>query len=82
MYTIQFSFIFQWLCRPLLGPGLFFSFLIFVTQTVGLLGRVVSYVYDYTTKLRRQQADVLQNHENQRVCRIGQSGARQKLQDA
>jgi hypothetical protein len=28
--------------RPFVGPGLFFNFLIFFTQTVGLLGRVVS----------------------------------------
>jgi hypothetical protein len=35
-------FIHQWLYSPLLGPGLFFSFLIFFTQTVGLLGRVIS----------------------------------------
>jgi hypothetical protein len=33
----------QWLCSPLLGPGLFFSFVIFfLTQSVGLLGRVIS----------------------------------------
>jgi hypothetical protein len=36
------SFIHQWLYSPLLGPGLFFSFVIFFTQTVGLLGRVIS----------------------------------------
>jgi hypothetical protein len=34
-------FIHQWLYSPLLGPGLFFSFVIFFTQTVGLLGRVI-----------------------------------------
>jgi hypothetical protein len=28
--------------QPLLGPGLFFSFVIFFTQTVGLLGRAIS----------------------------------------
>jgi hypothetical protein len=28
--------------RPLLGPGLFFSFVIFFTQTVGLPGQVIS----------------------------------------
>jgi hypothetical protein len=32
----------QWLYSPSLGPGLFFSFVIFFTQTVGLLGRVIS----------------------------------------
>jgi hypothetical protein len=36
------SFIRQWLYSALLGPGLFFSFVIFFTQTVGLLGRVIS----------------------------------------
>jgi hypothetical protein len=35
-------FIHQWLYSPLLGSGLFFSFVIFFTQTVGLLGRVIS----------------------------------------
>jgi hypothetical protein len=36
------SFIHQWLYSPLFGPDLFFSFVIFLTQTVGLLGRVIS----------------------------------------
>jgi hypothetical protein len=36
------SFIHQWLYSPLLGPGLFFSFVIIFTQAVGLLGRVIS----------------------------------------
>jgi hypothetical protein len=36
------SFIHQWLYSPLLGPGIFFSFLIFFTHTVGLLGRGIS----------------------------------------
>jgi hypothetical protein len=35
-------FIHQWLYSSLLGPGLFFSFVIFFTQTVGILGRVIS----------------------------------------
>jgi hypothetical protein len=34
-------FIHEWLYSPLLGPGLFCS-VIFFTQTVGLLGRVIS----------------------------------------
>jgi hypothetical protein len=37
-----YSFIHQWLYSPLLGPDLFFSFVIFFTQTIGLLGRVIS----------------------------------------
>jgi hypothetical protein len=36
------SFIHQWLYSPLLGPGVFFSFVIFFSQTVGLLGRGIS----------------------------------------
>jgi hypothetical protein len=35
------AFFFQWLYSPILGPGLFFSFMI-ILQTVGLLGRVIS----------------------------------------
>jgi hypothetical protein len=38
----RFSVIYQWFYSPLLGPGLFFSFVIFFTQSVGLLGRVFS----------------------------------------
>jgi hypothetical protein len=37
--------------HPLLGPGPFFSFVIFFTQTVGLLGRVIrkcQTAYNYT----------------------------------
>jgi hypothetical protein len=37
-----YGFSFQWLYSRLLGPGLFFSFVIIFTQTVGLLGRVIS----------------------------------------
>jgi hypothetical protein len=36
------SFIHQWLYSPLLGPDPFFSFIIVFTQTVGLLGQVIS----------------------------------------
>jgi hypothetical protein len=36
------SFIHQWLYSPLLGRGLFFSSVISFTQTVGLIGRVIS----------------------------------------
>jgi hypothetical protein len=36
------SFIHQWLYSSLLNPGLFFSFVILFTQSVGLLGRVMS----------------------------------------
>jgi hypothetical protein len=30
------------------------------------------YIYDYITKLCRQQAEVIQNHENAKVHNIGQ----------
>jgi hypothetical protein len=37
------SFIHKWLYSPSLGPGLFFTFVIFfLTQTVGLLGQLIS----------------------------------------
>jgi hypothetical protein len=47
VYTRQpdlfiYSFIHQFLYSPLLGPGLFFSSVIFFIQSVGLLGRVIS----------------------------------------
>jgi hypothetical protein len=35
-------FIHKWLCSLLFGPGLFFSFVVFLTQTAELLGRVIS----------------------------------------
>jgi hypothetical protein len=34
------------------------------------------YVYDYITKLCRQQAEVIQHHENEHVCGIEQGKAR------
>jgi hypothetical protein len=34
------------------------------------------YVYDYITKLCRQQAEVIQNHENEHVRGTGQGEAR------
>jgi hypothetical protein len=36
------------------------------------------YVYDYITKLCRQQAEVIQNHENEHVHSIGQGEARHR----
>jgi hypothetical protein len=36
------------------------------------------YVYDYITKLCRQQAEVIQNHENEHVHGIGQGEARHR----
>jgi hypothetical protein len=41
-FSYSFRFIHQLLYSPLLGPGLFFSSVIFSTQTVGLLGRVIN----------------------------------------
>jgi hypothetical protein len=39
---------------------------------------IIPYIYDYITKLSRQQADVIQNHENVNVRNIGQGEARHK----
>jgi hypothetical protein len=41
-HTFIHSFIHQWIYSPLLGPDLFFSSVIFFTQTVGFPGRVIS----------------------------------------
>jgi hypothetical protein len=38
------------------------------------------YVYDYITKSCRQQAEVIQNHENENVRYIGQGEARHRKQ--
>jgi hypothetical protein len=36
------------------------------------------YVYDYITKLYRQQTEAIQNHENEHVHTIGQGEARHR----
>jgi hypothetical protein len=36
------------------------------------------YVYDYITKLCKQKVEVIQNHENEHVCSIGQYEARHR----
>jgi hypothetical protein len=41
----------------------------------------LAYVYDYITKLCRQQAKVIQNHENEHVHVIGQGEARHRKYD-
>jgi hypothetical protein len=33
---------------------------------------LIPYVYDYITKLRRRQAEIIHNHENENVRNIGQ----------
>jgi hypothetical protein len=38
----------------------------------------IPYIYDCITKLCRQQAEVIQNHENPNVRNIGQGEAQQK----
>jgi hypothetical protein len=38
----------------------------------------IPYVYDYMTKLSRQQAEVIQNHENTNVRNFGQGEARHR----
>jgi hypothetical protein len=36
------------------------------------------YVYDYITKLCRQQAEIIQNHENEHIHGVGQGEARRR----
>jgi hypothetical protein len=36
------------------------------------------YIYDYITKLCRQQAEVIQNHENENICNIEQDEPRHR----
>jgi methionine synthase II (cobalamin-independent) len=38
----------------------------------------IKYIYDYITKLSRQQAEVIKNHENVNVRNIGQGEARHR----
>jgi hypothetical protein len=38
----------------------------------------IPYIYDYITKLSRQQAEVIQNHENVNVRSIGQGEVRHR----
>jgi hypothetical protein len=38
----------------------------------------IPYIYDYTMKLRRQQAEVTQNHENTNVRDIGKGEDRHR----
>jgi hypothetical protein len=38
----------------------------------------IPYVYDYITKLCRQKAEVIQNHDNENVRNIGQGEARRR----
>jgi hypothetical protein len=38
----------------------------------------LTYIYDYITKLCRQQAEVIQNHENENVRNIGQGEPRHR----
>jgi hypothetical protein len=39
---------------------------------------ILPYIYDYITKLSRQQAEVIQNHENVNLRNIGQGEARHR----
>jgi hypothetical protein len=38
----------------------------------------IPYLYDYITKLCRQQAEVILNHNNENVHNTGQGGARHR----
>jgi hypothetical protein len=42
----------------------------------------IPYVYDYITKSLRQQAEVIQNHENENVLYIGQGEAQHRIYKA
>jgi hypothetical protein len=57
-----------------------------VLRTIGIVPRctsvrelhkafIIPYIYDFITKLCRQQAEVIQNHENANVRNIGQGEA-------
>jgi hypothetical protein len=39
---------------------------------------IIPYVYDFITKLCRQQAEVILNHDNENVRNIGQGEARRR----
>ncbi|PNF41610.1 hypothetical protein B7P43_G10448 [Cryptotermes secundus] len=43
-----------------------------------LMSFKIPYVYDFVTKLCRQRAEVIQNHDNENVRNIGQGEARHK----
>jgi hypothetical protein len=60
-----------------------------VLRTIGNFPRLTSvrelhvafeipYIYDFITKLFRQQAEIIQNHENENVRNIGQGEARHR----
>jgi hypothetical protein len=38
----------------------------------------IPYTYDYITKLRRQQAEIIRNNGNANVCNIGQGEPRHR----
>jgi hypothetical protein len=40
--------------------------------------QVTLYIYDYITQSCRQQAEVIQDHENDNVCYIGQGEAQHR----
>jgi hypothetical protein len=52
----------------------------FYIKRLGLIADLIQipYVYDFITKTCRQQAEVIQNHENENVHYIGQGEARHR----
>jgi hypothetical protein len=73
------SFSHQWLYSPLLVPDLFFSFVIFFRQTVGLLGRVISTSqgrcihtgeHKYTSRINAQRHTCLKWDSNPKSQRL------------
>jgi hypothetical protein len=78
--TICHDFFFQWLYSPFLGPGLIFQFLDLFTQTVGLLGRVISQsqgLYLYTGQHKHRKTHKHINiHASSRIRTYDHGGIR------
>jgi hypothetical protein len=54
------------------NPGFRYLYIVLVMLTLVVLTFKLPYIYDYITKLYRQQAGVMQNHGNANVRNIGQ----------
>jgi hypothetical protein len=66
------DFVFQ--IFPLFIPEISAGFMSYIVQIIPKAFHI-PYVYDYITKSCRQQAEVIQNHENENVRYIGQGEA-------
>jgi hypothetical protein len=58
--------------------GVHFSLSLSANSEMSSVAFKLPYVYDYITQLCRQQAEVIQNHDNENVCNIGQCEARHR----